>query len=42
MGDARDGALDLPPSPIERWGSVRPQTLEAVIGRIRLLTRPTR
>lgn len=25
---------------VDRWGSVRPATLEAVVGRIRLLTRP--
>jgi mRNA interferase MazF len=25
---------------IERWGAVRPATLEAVVGRVRLLTRP--
>jgi len=25
---------------VERWGAVRPATLEAVLGRIRLLTRP--
>jgi mRNA interferase MazF len=25
---------------VERWGAVRPATLEAVLGRVRLLTRP--
>jgi mRNA interferase MazF len=25
---------------VERWGAVRPQTLEAVVGRLRLLIRP--
>jgi mRNA-degrading endonuclease toxin of MazEF toxin-antitoxin module len=25
---------------VERWGTVRPDTLEAVVSRIRLLTRP--